>query len=352
LSTIKDKAKTKDELLDELDYWKSRARTAERKVVRHPNNLASLVESAEEIYKSPYSVSPPRFSGNAGTGELEIPIFHLTDTQIGKIINSYNFDIADERITEFFRRGVRITNLRRNMSKIKEARVYLGGDMIEGESIFPHQPHTIEPGGVFTQAIKIGPAIVTKNILYLMKHFETIKIIAQPGNHGRNGSKSHGAHPLTNWDRVFYEYLKLQISDQMGNEKDRVKFIVCDKPEYVDYVFDWGNLLIHGDQIGGGAKPFPVASVARAMLGWATDAGIPHWDNMFMGHFHTNCTFPVNNKFCYGTGSTESGSDWVRSVLKASGYPTQRVVFMNRSKGVISDDVIYLGDRVPAKLSR
>lgn len=281
----------------------------------------------------------------------EIAILHLSDIQLGKITMSYNTAVADERVQRAMAKTVQITEMRRNNAVIRELHVYLGGDMVEGEDIFPHQAHLID-SPLFDQACINGPTIFTKAILTALANFERVKVFCVYGNHGRNGSKHTRSHPKTNWDRVFYHTLRtilLGTAEHPRKGVERLEFYVPDEFWAVDRVFAWGNLLVHGHQITGGFAGFPWYGTAKKAWGWIDAIEVP-WDNLYFGHFHTPAFATLGGRVFYANGTTESDNDFAKEQLAACGVPAQRLQFMNEDHGVISDDLLTLIDRVPNAL--
>lgn len=100
--------------------------------------------------------------------------------------NTKSFDstVAAERMRFLTEKVFQITDLRRNSASIDEIRVYLGGDIIEGENIFPGQSHEID-SNLFEQALINAPEIFVSLVSNLLKKFHKVRICAVPGNHGR-----------------------------------------------------------------------------------------------------------------------------------------------------------------------
>lgn len=290
---------------------------------------------------------PPAPKLAKGKGE-EVAILHLSDIQLGKVTKSYNTAVADERVQLAMAKTVRITDMRRNNATIRELHLYLGGDMVEGEDIFPHQAHLID-SPLFEQACINGPTIFTKAVLTALSHFEVVKVFCVYGNHGRNGPKHTRSHPKTNWDRVFYHTLRTTL---MGTEQHprpgvgRLEFHESEEFWLVDRVFAWGNLIVHGHQITGGFGGFPWYGTAKKAWGWIDSIEEP-WDNLYFGHFHTPAFATLGGRVFYANGTTESDNEFAKEQLAACGVPVQRLQFMNAEHGVISDDLLCLIDRTP-----
>lgn len=301
----------------------------------------AVSESLEDLPRIEIPRKPPKARKSA---HEEIACLHVSDTQIGKLTPSYNVEVAEQRLLELAERTIEITNMRRNAAKIEDIRLYLGGDIIEGEDIFPSQAHQIEQS-VFDQAIRTAPIILAKMVLRLLDEFPHMTIKTVPGNHGRNGRYGAGQHPRTNWDNVVYAMLKTMLLGFPGNERDELKgrldFVESEDFFIVDKVYRWGNLIVHGDQITGGFAGFPWYGTAKKAWGWI-DSIPEHWDYLWFGHFHTYASATLNHRIFLANGTTESDNAYAQAQLAATGWPCQRLTFFNESKGLISDNQVYL----------
>lgn len=310
-----------------------------------------IIQKVIEVHKFPAIHIPPKAPRDLGVGRSEIPCLHLSDIHLGKVTPDYNSMVAKERVNILARKVVEITNLRRNNATIDELRVYLGGDMIEGEvGNFPSQPYHIDQA-VIDQATNDGVVMLSNVLSYFLEHFKKIKVCCVVGNHGRGHSKNAVGHEKSNWDRVLYNILKINLVglDETPRKemRERLSFDIADEFWCVDRVFNWGNLIVHGDDMRPGSMGIPWYGVTRSASGWAQCTEIPAWDYLWLGHFHTVASFTVNNKVCLANGSTESKNQYALKKFAAQGLPCQRLAFFNKGKGLISDEWIYLVNKVP-----
>ncbi len=328
----------------------------------------AFIEAIEHIWlEAPPVVEVPAAPHDFGDGpNEEIAVLHLSDIHFGKHTQTYNTEIAGERIKLLADKVNHITNIRRNGAKIKELRVYFGGDFVEGENIFSKQILHVD-SGVLQQAIYQPPIYLARMLLSFLGNFEKVTVKAVPGNHGRPGRFRDLRHPLTDWDRVMYEYTKALLvnreemgpnyHDPYGLEKDgRLAFDVVETWYYVDRVFDWGNLVVHGDQIRGGFAGFPFYGVAKKAWGWGDvvpeleriHGRYGHWDYLWFGHFHTYTSGNLNFKTFLANGTVESHNSFAAQELASAGAACQRLAFFDDEHGLISDNQIFLEPFVPA----
>ena len=281
--------------------------------------------------------SPPR-------GEEEIAVAHLSDTQIGKVTKTYDTEIACGRIAEFGEKVCTIIERHRAYAKVNEVHLYLGGDMVEGELIFPGQAHLIDQS-VFDQAVLSGPTAVCRLVLRLLQTVKRVKVVCVCGNHGRPASKHAGSHPRSNWDRVFYHVAQVMTLGANGRtHKDtagRVEWVNADDFYAVNEVLGHRHLIVHGDQIRGGFGGFPWYGAAKKAQGWI-DSVPQEWHTLYFGHFHTYTGGTLNLRRWYCNGTTESDNEYAAEQLAACGRPVQRLQFWNAEHGMVADRPVYL----------
>jgi len=350
---------------DEINLTRLKKENADlrRKLEDAKDGGRLIVEAIREAYNDPPVITlPSRPAPDRRNGRFhdnrEIAVLHVSDVHVGKQTRSYNSDVAEERMEILVNKTVEITNTRRHWAKIDELHLYLGGDIIEGEMIFPHQAHLIDQN-LFEQAVKRAPSILAKGIFMLAEEFSRIHICGVPGNHGRNGSRHSTASPSTNWDSVVYEVTRIMVN---GTDKfphgDLAKRITWDLPgdkgRYADWftvdkVFDWGNMIIHGHEIRGGFAGYPWYGVGRRAAGWQDSIKTP-WDYLYLGHFHTTAAAELQHRFMLANGRFDTDDQYALSNFGGGGCPSQRLAFYSEEHGLISDSHVFLDSRVPQAL--
>jgi hypothetical protein len=345
----------------------TRENAALKRKLSHGEGVESLVRHCvAEHYKRPLEIILPPKLKDIGRGTEQVAVAHLSDTQMGKRTATYDSVIGAQRCHLFAQKVAEITEIKRAGSTIKNLRLYLGGDMVEGEyGNYPSQPYDVD-SPVITQAVRTCPDIFEGMIYFLLRHFDQIHVACVPGNHGRGASAKQTRHNETNWDRVCYLVLRDRIlgseeravqpcncgskkwwKNCCGKEiRRRVTFDIADEFWCLDRVWDWGNLIVHGDQIQGWAG-IPYYGVQKKTHGWA-DAMPKDWDNLLFGHFHTFASGTINYRRWFANGTTESSNTFALEALAAAGPPSQRLLFMTEKHGIVSDHQIFLeDDRAP-----
>ncbi len=330
---------------------KAQVRGLERRLAKTRTSEDAIVEAVlTALAERPPELTPPPMPRHARRGKYEeVAVLHLSDTQLGKVTKTYDSTVCEERVLAAVEKTCYIADLRRSIARIDELHLYLGGDMIEGEDIFPHQAHEID-SSVFDQACVNAPRIFGRAILRALENFPKVKVLTVAGNHGRNGPKSTRSHPRTNWDNVAYHATRCALLGLPHHPRPelakRLEFLISEEFWIVDRVLGWGNLMVHGHQIGGGFAGFPWYGAGRKAWGWIDTIEEP-WDNLFIGHFHTAAMATLNKRRFYANGTTESDNDFAKEQLAACGDPCQRLLFMDAKHGVVSDTLLYLQKRKP-----
>jgi hypothetical protein len=345
-------------MADEFDQWASdTAEDNERRVVQLEKQLRRLRsrervirDTLNEIFSTPPRLSVPPLPKLKKGKRTETAVAHISDTQLGKDTTSYNMRVARDRLLLYARKVVEITEARRSDASIPELRVYLGGDLVEGENIFPAQAHQID-ANLLEQAVKVGPAIFVDMLLYWLKHFERVHVDAVPGNHGFG---SRFGHPATNWDTVCAHVARAVLMGAGTNPRreviGRLSFQIHEGFHFVDRLpGGWGNLVVHGHQIRGGFGGFPFYGVGKKVAGWSDSIDEP-WDYLWFGHYHTFGQLVINHRLWLANGTTESGNDYALEQIASRNVPCQRLSFFNASHGLIADHQVFLDKRVPQSL--
>lgn len=300
--------------------------------------VRSAVTEAVGTIKVDRVSAPPRDRG-AGTAEYAIAVW--SDWQIGKRTADYGVEVARARIDRYCDRVARLTAIQRLDHPVREARVYLLGDIVEGEMIFPTQAHVIE-ASLYRQVVAAAPEIIVAGIRKLLAIFERVTVRTVIGNHGRL-SKYH--HPETNADAMAYEVARLLLrgeprvawaEDENAVAGERKWYVVDKISDRVSF------LLVHGDQIRGGFAGYPWYGFGRRLMGWRNGAIPEPFTHSLSGHFHTPVRLTVGHLTHWGSGSTESSNTYAAEQLASQGSPSQWLLYVHPVRGVTAEHEIHL----------
>lgn len=283
-------------------------------------------------------VPTPKPDKRKGKGEAAVLL--LGDWQVGKRTPSYNSDVAAERVRLLADKVERLVAIQRADHPVRECHVFLLGDLVEGEDIFPGQAHLIDAGlygQVFSTAEMLA-GLVRK----LAANFEVVKVAGVIGNHGRIGRRGV-SRPESNADAIAYKTAAMMVRDEKRIEW-RETFTSGER-HWHEIVEVMGRkwFLFHGDQLKGGSFGFPWYSLAKRISGW--NLAIERFDYAAFGHWHTPVRVVAADGriTAFGSGSIESSNTYAQEWVAASGEPAQFLVFQSQS-GLSAEYLIRLED--------
>lgn len=269
----------------------------------------------------------------------EVAIAVLSDWQLAKITPSYSSVICEKRIEEYAEKVIRLTEVQRHDHPVTELRVYMLGDIVEGELIFPGQSHLID-ASLYRQVMVDGPRILTTFLRKMLGTFSKVSVVGVIGNHGSLGGRARkDYHPESNADAMMYEASRLMLDNQPRLHWDP-NFVAGERKWYaLDIIGNKKFFLFHGDQILGGFAGFPWYGFDRKLKGWDRIYG---FDYSLSGHFHTPVRMLSGDIVHWGSGSTESDNTYAAERLSAQGRPSQWLLFCHPENGVTAEYEVQL----------
>lgn len=315
-------------------------------------------ELVEAVYRAAHDaaqgltippVPAPAPDRRKATGEVAVVV--LGDWQLAKVTPSYSSDVCEERIERLGDKVERIVSLHRSASPVRSAHLFVLGDLVEGELIFPGQAHRID-ASLYRQAVDRGPRILanfTRRMLGLFP--DGVTLDAVDGNHGAIGGPfRRDYHPESNADRMLYRVVQMLLEPERrltwnfpDPDGERNWFAVAKIGAYT-------SLLMHGDQFRGTAG-MPWYSIQKKAGGWALGAieefalrlGETGETDIDFGHWHQPTRLTLNRVTARCNGSTESHNTWAQEQLAAVGRPSQSLRFVEPARGrVTAEYVLYL----------
>jgi hypothetical protein len=289
---------------------------------------AVYAAATESRLAQPPLPKPPRLTVKPGKSH-HVALLHTTDWQAGKITPTYSLEVLECRLNTMM--DVAAVLNRRHGNPVESCYLLLGGDMLEGVSIFPTQPFEIEAEAYdqFFAVVRLIRMVIDRALAI----WPFVYVVSKWGNHGRIGK--FGELPDTdNLDRMAY-----RVAWERYQDDPRVYWDVENK----DYVqqFDIGNYraaLLHGNEFH---KTFSAERIVRKLTAWQTMYG---FGDAYLGHFHRrDCYGMPNGSMAYFTGSTESSNAYAADQLAARTDPTQRLHFIDPDRGrVNAEHVLWL----------
>ena len=303
---------------------------------------ASRDELVEAVYRaakdaaSALTIPPvPVPSKDKRHGKPEVAVAMLSDWQLGKKTPTYSSEVCEQRVARYAEKVTRLAGIQRADHPVREVRVWLLGDLVEGELIFPGQAHRID-ASLYRQVAVDGPRILGGFLRAMLGTFERVHVTAVIGNHGAiGGPVRREMHPESNADTMLYRIVQQVVTDP------RLTWDIADPAGErgwyaIDTIGNLRTLLFHGDQIRGGFAGFPLYGLAKKVWGWKSGAIGEPFDNAALGHWHTPDSKVLNQTVIWVNGSTESDNTYAQEQLAASGRPCQWLLFVDPEKGRVS----------------
>ncbi len=328
----------------ELDQLKAANRRLMSKVSKQKTDGEELVQAVYLAAKDAFVIigAPEKTqylsAAHGSSGNAEVALIHATDWQLGKRTESYNTQVAEQRIARLGDKIEEITGIQRSHHPVNSAVVMFGGDMLEGLNIFPGQSYEVD-SHLYEQLFNVSrlEATLVKRLLAL---FDEVDVYAEPGNHGRIGRT--GDWPKAdNMDRISYGIAQLHLQNE-----DRLTW----HPYHSFYqpvtIGNYKAMLIHGDEIKSFGGNTPAYGLLRKGTAWSSGVIDEGFQDIYFGHYHTHMTLTLpNGGQMYGTGSTESDNEYAAEFVAAKGHPSQRLHFIVPEKAHVSAEYrILLGD--------
>jgi len=286
-------------------------------------------------YFDPKPVIEKPIMGPVDDRSVEEAVLVLSDIHFGKRTETFNYHVMGERFTKLNYSVHRIVNLLRRGYKINKLNIFLIGDVVDGDMIYPGQAHGIEMP-VIDQIYQLGIPMLRDFLLTMMKLFKKVEVHCIYGNHGRVNKY---ASRKTNFDYVLYKHLEAHFRNYK-----QIKFNVYDDWKAVVPVQGHNFLLTHGDAVSGGSTGLPLVGLIAALMRWATT--IPEkFRYLVVGHFHTaNIIHWTKDLTLITNGTFTSSDDFAMRVLKIESNPAQQFFGVNKKRGMTWIYTIDLAD--------
>lgn len=300
----------------------------------------AVVKSAHDAMLSMGAVPPiPVSKKDTRTKRAEVALLHSTDWQLGKQTLTYNTQECERLVKQSVDKVIKIANIQRADHPIKECVVMFGGDIVENSTIFPSQVYEIDSDVMvqFTAASRIMIDIVRT----LLANFDKVKVVCEPGNHGRIGKIGELPKDV-NWDKLVYMF----AGQALAGEKRLTWQMSKEDIQRVE-IGNYKALLIHGDEIRWGTA----STIVRFADRWKSGAykffdevdkitkGFDFRD-LYIGHFHQHQSWNMANGegSVFMSAAVESGNRYARDLLASNGEPSQRLHFIDPEKGRVTSE--------------
>ena len=292
----------------------------------------AVYRAAKDAASALIIVPVPKPVPDRRKGHAEVAVAILSDWQLGKKTPTSSSDVCEQRVAQYADKVIKLANIQRSNHPVREVRVWLLGDLVEGELIFPGQAHRID-SSLYRQVTLDGPRILANFLRKMLGSFDRVHVTAVIGNHGAiGGPVRRESHPETNADTMLYRIVNQIVVDP------RLTWNIADPAGErgwyaIDEIGTFRSLLFHGDQIRGGFAGFPLYGLAKKVWGWQSGAVPESFTHAALGHWHTPDSKVLNHTVIWVNGSTESDNTYAQEQLAASGRPCQWLLFIDPEKG-------------------
>ena len=316
---------------------------AKRKPVRPVVDLTLEPKEEESFVVNLPPIKLREYKAKRRRGDEEEAILHCSDGHGGKITESFNEDVYNDRMGMVFDATMTIITLHRNMYPIRKLHLFATGDNGQGED--PHQGSkvgTISMGARDQTAKLVFPAWV-KLIGSLAQEFEEIELEGIGGNHGY----SKLAPETSREDYRLYDLLQAYFS----NNK-RIKINIHERFSTIVNVLGFRCFLFHGDDIPC-QQGVPFFALDKKLKSWYMQYG--GFQYAFGGHFHKRHSDEISSRLEYFMCSTlVSDDDWALKKLGISSNPSQNLYGMHPRYGItfryaLQVDKAFLPEKLPEK---
>lgn len=333
-------------LIAQIDNLKEVNKRLMRKMADIKNSKVEYVAEFKQAVRDGLStltfpkVKAPPVDKREGPEEVAIAV--LSDWQLAKVTPTYNSEMCEKRIELYGDKLIKITQIQRKDHPVRVLHVWLLGDIVEGELIFPGQSFLID-ASLYRQVTIDGPRILVNFLRKMLTVFDEIVVHGVIGNHGAIGGRARrDMDPETNADRMLYTIVR-----QILESEDRISWVIPDGPGErnwysIDTIGTTSFLLIHGDQMRGGSGGMPWYGVQKKAGGWATGAVPEHFDEIIMAHYHQPTRITINRITVRCNGSTESYNTYAMEQLAAVGEPSQFLLFCHPETGITAEYCVWL----------
>lgn len=218
------------------------------------------------------------------------------------------FDAAEERIAE----------LRSIGRALNELVIFGGGDMVEGCVIYPNQSYEIDDHR--RGQIKNTVAMIIKGIKQLAPHFDSVRVVVVPGNHGEHRIAGNRTTIGDNDDLLVFEMAQLGIESDPAFK--HVSFEIADREiSITTKVQGWTYGLTHGDvygKTGGTGIRNKVFNWFKTMAGNRHPVGVS--DVLLTHHFHHDAMEDWGATLWVQNPTMDGGSHYFK---EATGHDTK-----------------------------
>jgi len=276
---------------------------------REANNYVTEVEKSilRRLKGSDELVAPQTpTSGN------EDMVLHFTDLHIGDVVEDetgteiYNTDLAKGVVETVTKQTLKLKETMGGVADFDTLHVLYGGDIITNENIYDGQAFDIE--SMLLEQMTTAVNALTRQLKSFAEAFDTVNVIAQPGNHGK--TRASGVSKQANMDLVTYRWIDDRLRESPYSNID---FTTSEAKWYRTFGLrggKWTGFMTHGQDAQ--AHVDATAASSRDWRGWLNEFD---FDVGYRGHYHSAKMENVQNgPMVIESPSPKPGDEWVSKI--------------------------------------
>jgi hypothetical protein len=219
-------------------------------------------------------------------------VVHVTDLHIGDVVeNEYGTEIYNTEIAKRVMDHItqKVHDLRETMSGVAEfdtLHVLYGGDMVTNENIYDGQAYDIE--SMLADQMTDAVNAMTRQIKSLAPAFDTVNVVAIPGNHGK--TRASGVSKQANMDLVAYRWLDDRLRE---SDVSNVDMNVGEATWHKTFSLrggEWSGFLVHGQD-----QQKHVDATAASSRDWRGHLNKFGFNVAYRGHYHESRRETIQN---------------------------------------------------------
>ncbi|MEP7197280.1 MAG: hypothetical protein ABI851_12230 [Saprospiraceae bacterium] len=239
-------------------------------------------------------------------------------------LNEYNPDIAKKRWFKCIQNSLRLINIDRNHSDIRNMVLWLGGDFITG---YIHEELMEDNYMSPTMATMFSFERIVSALEFYLKYgnFDFIDVPCSIGNHGRTTVKRRVSTGYKN----SYEWMLYHQLARHFKSEPRIRFTIPNGAFTYLNIYGFNCRFFHGDtiQYGGGIGGLTIPLI-KALQRY--DQQILA-DYNFMGHYHQLFQATKN---CIVNGSGIGFNAYAQSIGASNELPKQSYCLIDQKRGM------------------
>lgn len=211
--------------------------------------------------------------------ETEECVLLISDVHVGRVTKSYNVDVFRARLRNLRDNFLAVKRIINRSYKLPVLNIFLLGDIIDGENVYPSQPYKQDLDADDAMDIAVNEFSMFISSLFGdgRGRFKKIRIWTAEGNHGRVGRRNS---EKTNYDRIFYK----RLADRFDSSKKVDVNISTNWYNHAE-IMGHGYLLFHGDAIYCYMN-IPFYGIVQRSMRLKVGGLDEYFNVVCMGHFH------------------------------------------------------------------